>query len=193
MKRITFAFGFFMALCLAIWAQRADIVIPGRGEKPSIAVPDFRASGVPQPLMDIFNQTLFRQLQDSGQLRMVPKTVYPLTIPQQASDFKPPIDGRSQGPWVTDWSGPPVSANYLAFGYAAAQGGNIALFGHLYNVQLPSTQGAELVGKLYTGTLDEAGAKKVAEEFAADILKQFGGVSLMGTRIYFVSDRTSHK
>ena len=50
-----------------------------------------------------------------------------------------------------------------------------------------------MIGKIYTGTLDEAGANKVAEEFAADILKQFGGVSLMGTKIYFVSDRTGNK
>ncbi|MGH9647595.1 MAG: translocation protein TolB, partial [Bryobacteraceae bacterium] len=82
----------------------------------------------------------------------------------------------------------------LAFGYTAAQNGSLALFGWLYNVQLPSTQGAQVIGKLYTGTLDEAGARKVAEEFASDILKQlFGAVSLVGTKIYFVSYRTGHK
>ncbi len=35
--------------------------------------------------------------------------------------------------------------------------------------------------------------KKWRSEFAADILKKFGAASLMGTRIYFVSDRTGHK
>ena len=40
---------------------------------------------------------------------------------------------------------------------------------------------------------DEAGSKKIAEEFAADILKLFGATSLMNTRIYFVSDRSGHK
>src|SRR5205085_8711765 len=128
MKRIIFAIGLVFVIGLMVWAQsnQVNINIIKSGEKPSIAVPDFRGSGVAQPLMEVFNQTLFRQLQDSGQLRMVPKTVYPLSIPQQASDFKPPVNGRSQGPWLTDWSGPPVNANYLAFGYAAAQGGNIA-------------------------------------------------------------------
>ena len=33
----------------------------------------------------------------------------------------------------------------------------------------------------------------MAQEFAADILKQFGATSLFGTKIYFVSDRTGHK
>ena len=41
--------------------------------------------------------------------------------------------------------------------------------------------------------MDEAGARKVAHEFAADILALFGGQSLAGTHIYFVSDRTGHK
>ncbi len=41
--------------------------------------------------------------------------------------------------------------------------------------------------------MDEAGARKVAHEFAADIIALFGGQSLFGTHIYFVSDRTGHK
>ena len=39
--------------------------------------------------------------------------------------------------------------------------------------------------------MDAAGARKVAHEFAADILQQFGAKSLDGTKIYFVSDRTA--
>lgn len=192
MKRTLLGIAALPIVGLLLWAQ-VEINIPKPGEKPTIAVPDFRGSGVAAPLMDVFNRTLFRELQDSGRLKMAPKTVYPLSIPQQPSDFKAPVGGQSQGPWVSDWSGPPVNANYLAFGYTAATGGQLSLFGWLYNVQLQTAQGAQLIGKVYTGTLDEAGATKVAEEFAADILKQFGGVSLIGTKIYFVSDRTGHK
>ena len=118
--------------------------------------------------MAAFNETLFSQLQDSASLKMAPKTVYPLRIPQQPTDFREPVNGQSQGPWLTDWSGPPVNANYLAFGYTVAQGSSLVLYGWLYNVAQPSTQGAQVIGKIYTGTLDEAGAKKVAEEFAAE-------------------------
>ena len=143
--------------------------------------------------MDSFNATLFRELQSSGQLKMVPKTVYPLQVPQQPSDFHQPVGGRSQGPWLTDWSGPPANANYLAFGYTAVQNNQIVLYGWLYDVQKADTTGAQLIGKIYLGSLDEIGAKKVAQEFAADILKLFGGVSLMGTKVYFVSDRTRNK
>lgn len=191
MKRTILIF-LMLALALVIAMPQTVIKITG-GEKPSIAVPDFRGSGSAQPLMDAFNRTLFTELQNSGQLRMVPKTVYPLNVPQQPSDFKPPAGAASQGPWLTDWSGPPVNAKFLAFGYTAAQNDKIALFGWLYDVTQASLSSAQLIGKVYTGTLDEAGAKKVAQEFAADILKLFGGVSLAGTKIYFVSDRTGNK
>ena len=170
----------------ALFSQQTSITVTKSGEKPSIAVIDFRGTGGAQAFMAVFNQSLFSQLQDSSRLKMVPKTVYPLAVPQQPSDFKPPIK-------LSDWSSPPVNANYLAYGYTAAQGANLVLFGWLYNVQLPTTEGAQVIGKIYTGTLDEAGAHKVADEFAADILKQFGGISLMGTKIYFVSDRTGNK
>ena len=39
---------------------------------------------------DGFNQTLWDELAGSGVLEMVAKSMYPLTAPQQPSDFKPP-------------------------------------------------------------------------------------------------------
>ena len=44
---------------------------------------------------------------------------------------------------------------------------------------------AQVIGKLYYGSLDADGAKKVAREFAADILQQFGAKSLAGSKILF--------
>ena len=163
------------------------------GEKPNIAVPDFRGAADAQPLMNTFNSRLWSELQNSGQLKMVPKTTYPLQIPQQPADFHPPLSGKSQGAWLTDWSGPPVNTNFLAFGYTATQNGQLVLYGWLYDVKQTAPSSAQLLAKVYVGTPDEAGSKKVAQEFAADILKIFGGSSLVGSRIYFVSDRTGHK
>ena len=100
---------------------------------------------------------------------------------------------QSNGPWLTDWSGPPVNANYLAFGYTGVQDGRLVLFGWLFNLSQPDPTSAQVIGKLYFGSLDADGAKKVAREFAADILQQFGAKSLAGTKIYFVSDRTGNK
>jgi TolB protein len=175
-----------------------------QGERPAIAVPDLRGSGEAQPLMNGFNETLWNELSGSGVLKMVPKTMYPLDVPQQPTDFKPPsvsnpvqrgkqAQPQKNGPWLTDWSGPPPQANYLAFGYTGVQDGKLVLFGWLYNVMQPDTQSAQVIGKLYFGSLNADGARQVARDFAADILRQFGGQSLSGSKIYFVSDRTGSK
>lgn len=190
MRKILIASGILIGVSALIFAQiQGDI--NKKGEKPVIAVPDFRGSGDAQQLMGVFNSTLFGDLQNSGQLKMAPRTSFPLHVPQQPADFKGPDNG--QGMWFTDWSGPPVAANYLAFGYTAAQNNQIVLYGWLYDVGQSNTASAQVLGKVYVGTLNEAGARRVAEQFAADILKQFGVASLAGTRIYFVSDRTGHK
>jgi TolB protein len=175
------------------------------GQKPAIAVPDFRGSGDAQALMNTFNQTLWDNLADSGTLKMVAKSMYPLAVPQQPADFRPPLTpvptrrGQppaapvSNGPWLTDWSNPPVSANYLAVGYTAVQDGRLVLYGWLYNTAQPTVASAQVIGKLYFGALNPDGARQVARDFAADILRQFGAVSLAGSKIYFVSDRTGSK
>jgi len=169
--------------------SRGVIDITKEGQKPSIAIPDLRGAGEAQQFMDAFNRTLWNELQNSGQVKMIPKTFYPLQIPQQPADFKTP----PQMPAMTQWSSPPLNANWLAFGYTAAQNGQLVLYGWLFNVLQPTPQSAQVLGKMYLGSLDEAGAMKVARDFAADILKQFGAKSLAGTKIYFVSDRTGHK
>ena len=94
---------------------------------------------------------------------------------------------------MQDWSSPPAQANYLAFGYTAAQNGVLVLQGWLYDLSKDTPANAQLIGKRYLATVDEAGARKVAHEFAADIITLFGGQSLFGTHIYFTSDRTGHK
>jgi TolB protein len=175
------------AAFLTAQTQRNLITIES-GAKPAIAVPDFRGSGDAQNFMNAFNATLFADLQDSGQFSMVPKTVMPLHPPQQPSDIKADgVQGHSMG----DWSGPPPNSNYLAFGYTAAVNGQIVLYGWLYDVR--QSTNPQMIGKVYTGTLDEAGARSVAQQFAADILKKFGATGLVGTKIYFTSDRTGHK
>jgi len=191
----------------AVTGQQSDInAVITSGERPSIAVIDFRGTGDAQRLMTGFNATLWDEISNAGVLKMAAKSVYPLEAPQRPQDFVPPTAAVAparrglpvpaptrNGPWLTDWSGPPVSANYLAFGYTGVQDGRLVLFGWLYNVGQPDLQSAQVIGKLYFGALDADGAKKVAREFAADILQQFGAKSLAGTKIYFVSDRTGAK
>jgi TolB protein len=175
-----------------------------KGRKPRVAVIDFRGAGDAQKFMTTFNTTLWDELSNSGVLEMVGKSSYPLDVPQQPQDFKPPTAAAparrgdpqrvvKNGPWLTDWSNPPTTASHLVFGYTATQDGRLLLKGFLFLVTQPDVASASLIGKLYFGSLDDAGAKKVARDFAADILQQFGQKSLAGSKIYFVSDRSGNK
>jgi TolB protein len=190
------------AAALVLAAQDATIKL-SKGDRTAIAVPDLRGAGEAQQYMAVFNQTLWSDLDGSGLYAMAPKSMYPLQVPQRPEDFRPPIMPTqparrgappprpiSRGPWLTDWSEPPVNANYLAFGYTASESGQIVLRGFLYNVGQADLTNAQVFGKTYLAPLGEEGARKVAHDFAADILKQFGGTSLAGSKIYFVSTRS---
>src|SRR5579885_1123055 len=197
------------AALLVLAAQQSDVIIKlTQGEKPGIAVPDFRGSGNAQPLMNAFNEVLFSDLESSGLFKMIPKSMYPLQVPQQPGDFREPPPQRPPersrrgqlpqppsggGLWLSDWSSPPVSANYLAMGYTAVQNDVLVLYGWLMNVGQSNVASAQVFGKRYFGSVDEAGANTIAPEFAADIITQLGGKALLGSKIYFVSDRTGHK
>ncbi len=179
-------------------AQQIQTTIEKNAGKPHVAVPEFRGSGAAASLMAVFNKTVADDLNDSPLINFVPRTLYPLQIPQQPSDL---IAGNSapgatpQGMRLSDWSLPPVSTNFLGIGYGAEDRGQFVVFGWLYSAapNMPSLQQAQVFGKIYTATLDQAGAIDAGHRYAADILAQFGGKSLVGTRIVFESDRSGHK
>jgi TolB protein len=87
---------------------------------------------------------------------------------------------------MSDWAAPPASANYLAFGYTAVQNGVFVLRGWLFDLSQATPAAAQVIGKNYLGSVDEAGARQTAHQFAADIIARLGGQSLFGTHIYFV-------
>jgi len=191
------------ALLILTAQQKSDITgtITKTGELPKIAIPDFRGAGDAQKFMGAFNQTLASDISGSGQLKVISKSVLPVFIPQQPSDFTSPAPPQTERPgrrnqpppqptnggghWIVDWANPPASANYLAFGYTAVQNGVLVLRGWLYDVSRPDPAAAQMLAKTYLGSVDEAGAVKVAHDFAADILALFGAKSMFGTHIYY--------
>ena len=202
-----------LAVSLRTLAQRPDIVIPIVGERGTlrIAVPEFRGPTVPAAVNQVFNETLWNDLDSSGIFEMVSKSLYPTEAPQKPEDFKPPVAPPAaplrrmrpgekpapppppvrQGPWVTDWSQPPVLAQLLAFGSTAVQEDRFLLSGWLYDVSKSEIGPAHIFGKKYISSNDAGGARKVAHEFSSDILQKLGaGPGIAGTRIYFVSNRT---
>src|SRR5580700_10964915 len=136
----------------AIWFALAAQDFSGtisEGQQPHIAIPDFRGSGDAQKFMAVFNQTLWSDINGSGLLKMVPKTLYPLAIPQQPSDFSATsTPGQNLGGHaMSDWGGPPTSANYLAFGYTGIQNGVFVLRGWLFDLSQSNTTAAQVIGK----------------------------------------------
>src|SRR5579863_2253506 len=199
-KTIWLAITMAGALVALAFAQDISAIISKSGAKPTIAIPEFRGTGTAQNFMGAFNQTLRSEIEGSALFNIVPQTSMPLFKPQQPSDFvtPPPADNNSRpkrgqlapvtsggGRWIQDWASPPASATYLAFGYTADQNNVMVLNGWLYDLR-PSVGNPQVLGKNYVGSLDEAGARKVAKQFAADIISAFGGKSLIGTHIYYV-------
>jgi TolB protein len=200
MKKIAALSAGLLGVLLVLAAQQGPVKIDLSKEsgKPALAVLDIRGSGAAQAQMSVFNQTLFNDLDGSGLFKMVPKGMFPLNAPQQPSDFKgvtapPDQPARNAGYYLSDWSGPPAESGYVVFGYTAVQNNVLRLFGWVYNVRVAALEGAQMLGKNYFGDPTEAGARKIAHEFAADIITQFGGVPLIGSHIYYVSKRGGHK
>jgi len=188
---ILFVTASLLGLAMTVLAQDIQRWIENGGQKPALAVIDFRGSGS-QQFMDKFNQTLFSDLQNSALFDMRPKGMFPLNNPQRPEDLRASDGG--QGFALSDWAATPTLASHLVFGYTAAQNGLLVLYGNVDDTRQSNPQSASLMASRYTGSLDEAGAIKVAHEFANDIIQKFGGTgSLLGSRIYFSSKRAGLK
>ena len=203
MRTLTFSLSFFL-LTLGLASAHQDVTgtITKGAAKPNVAMPDFRATGATAPgLMAVFNSTVQGDLQSSPQIKLLPKTLYPLRIPQTPNDLQTGLAETNARPAPTpgfrlaDWAAPPANANWVGIGYAAEDRGLFVVFGYFYTTspQITDLKQAQAFGKVYTGSLDQAGAVDAAHHYAADILAQFGGQNLIGSRIVFVSDRTGSK
>jgi TolB protein len=187
-KSVFFALVFLtVATAAALLGQDITAWINKFGGKPALAVIDFRGTGA-EPYMAAFNSTLFNDLQGSALFDMTAKSLFPLNNPQRPEDLR--SGGNSQGFSLSDWGGAPVNASHLVFGYTAVQNGALVLYGYVDDTRQANPQSAQLMAQRYVGSLDEAGATRVAHEFANDIIQKFGGTgSLLGSRIYYVSKR----
>src|ERR1700690_1208319 len=113
MRRTFWFAAVFTVILAGLVAQQSDVILHIKDlGRPAIAFPALRGSGAAQPLMNAFNETLFNDLDASGLLKIVPKTMYPLQAPQQPSDFREPPASQSNRPaqqppngggtWLTD-------------------------------------------------------------------------------------------
>jgi len=186
--------GAFLTVVTAVavlFGQNPDFTvnIVGTGGKPALAVIEFRGAGAAQQYMAAFNATLNADLQDSALFDLRPKSFFPKSNPQAATDLRPEDAGAGYA--LQDWAGAPVNASHLVFGYAAVtNNGLFVLNGNVYDTRVKDIQSAKMFAQNYPDAVTEAGAIKVAHAFAADIIQKFGGTtSLLNSRIYFTSNR----
>lgn len=175
-------------------AQGPDWFKTGTGlgvSKARVAAPDLAASTDAAKLENTFHSVLWNDLEYSGILDMVSQSFYPLKVPSQPSDLTVP-DAQGK-PAAQAWANAPANTYMLAYGSMAIAGTNLAVSGFLSNVQTPSSPPA--IQKIYRDAATDAGARKVAHEFADDIISLLGGgiPGIADTQIAYVSSRAGNK
>lgn len=168
----------FFSLVFFAAAQDIKLDILGGQAMPAIAIPDLNGTGAAQSYMAVFNATVAADVEESGAANLKPKSLYPNTHPAQPRDVRP-----------NDWTAPPVSAGYLALGYGAIQADQFVFRGYLVDF----SPNPPLLGAIYRGAVSEAGARKAAHEFAADIIRKLGGQPVIGSKIFFRSNRSGRR
>jgi len=149
-----------------------------------IAVPDFSSrSNDPRlsNLTNVFNQVLWNDLNNSGIVDVVSKSLYPIKAPQEPQD----VDFNA-------WSNPPASAQMLAFGFTEVRNNSLVVTARLFDVHSPQNPG--VLAKRYVADLNELSARDAAHRFANEIIQTLGGgvPGINLTKIAFVSNRTKH-
>jgi len=128
--------------------------------KARVAVPEFAVrQPIPPALEKTFHDVLWSDLEFCGVLELVSPSFYPAQLPSQPSEVK-----------FADWSGAPANAYMLAYGNLSGDATNLAAAGYLSDVRNP--QAPIALQKIYRGPATDAGARKLAHQFAAT--RKFG-------------------
>jgi TolB protein len=148
-----------------------------------VAVADF-VPGNPgsQPLGQLFTDTVRADLEFSGILDEVSKSFLPLATPAGPETLK-----------AADWTAPPANAQFVAYGKLTASGNTLGVDGWLSDVHAPAVP--PVIGKRYPGTVTTEDVRRVAHQFADDIVMRLSGGApgIAMTRIAFVSSRSGNK
>jgi len=151
--------------------------------KARVAVADFSPkSPTSQPLATEFSDVVRSDLDYSGILELVSKSMNPLQSPGTPAevDFK-------------GWSDAPASAQLLAFGNLSASGSSLEIQAWLNDVRNSSLP--PVIGKVYRGDVTDAQVRTFAHQFADEIIgKLSGGLpGIASTQVAFVSNRSGNK
>ena len=174
------------AFCSPGTASAQDWFKTGTGlgvTKARVAAPDTAArSTAAEPLAITFRDVLRADLDYSGVLDLISPSFYPTQAPSQPSELK-----------LQDWAAAPVEAYMVAYGNLTVDGSNLAFAGFLSDVHNPA---APLVlQKIYRAANSEEDARRLAHQFADDIVSVLSGgqPGVAQSQITFASTRSGNK
>jgi TolB protein len=185
-KGTSFALLVFISLISVSRTEAQDWYRSGtnRGATIRMAVSDFKpANNDPGngPLLTVFNETLWYDLDNAGMFEMVSKSFYPVGIPGGPAEVK-----------LDAWSNPPTNAGMLAFGNLGVNSGKVEVQGWLDDVKNPTSP--QILGKQYREDATSDNARLIAHRFADEIISRLGGIpGVTESKIYFISNRSGSK
>jgi TolB protein len=189
MKKHSFAIAITLAALAVFSAARPasaqDWFQTGTGlgvTKARVASPDLAASSDAAKLENTFHGVLWNDLQYSGILDMVSQSFYPTKVPSQPSEVN-----------AAEWAASPANTYMLAYGSMTATGGTLAVAGFLSDMHNASSPPA--LQKIYRGSATDADARRLAHQYADDIVSLLGGglPGIAETEIAYVSARGGNK
>jgi TolB protein len=150
-----------------------------------LAAADFKPMGSdPQMpvLKNVFDTTLFNDLDNAGLFDMVSKSLAPQAMPGSPQEMTP-----------SQWTAPPANAAMVALGALAVDNGRLIVYGWLMDVT--SAGSPPVLTRQYNEVASEDMARTIAHRFADAIISRLGGGidGICETKIYFVSTRTGSK
>ncbi len=151
--------------------------------KARLALPDTVArSTFAQPLPKTFHDVVWADLDYSGIVEMVSPSFYPTQDPGQPSELK-----------ADDWAAAPASAYMVAYGNLSTDASGMAFAGYLADVHNPTAPLA--LQKIYRGAATDADARRMAHQFADDIIGVLSGgqPGIAQTKIAYASERNGNK
>ena len=148
-----------------------------------LAIPEFRSTTPDEKgakLARVFNDTLWADLDFSGNIELASRSFYP------SGTFVLPGDIK-----VDDWKAPGIAAQYVAYGNVGISGNRFTATGRLRDLGAQQ----ESIASNFPGFNDEEeSARLSAHNFADRILETLGfGRGIARTQIAFVSDRSGAK
>lgn len=182
MKKILIAALLLALVQLALSQGRIDTGTKEGVIGVKIAVPEFQpATADPKTaaLAKVFNQVLWDDLDYSGGVTVVNRTLYPVGKFSGPGDISPAA-----------WTVPSVDAQFIAFGSLRVAGGKVSTEARLWDLKAP--QNREAIGQRLSNEDSEEGTRLIAHAFADAIIELIGGGvrGIGATKIAYISERT---